>query len=43
MTNYKDYELHPEAYGDVDEIRDYIAADNPDTADRVVIEIFRCQ
>ena len=40
MTDYKSYELHPEAYGDVDEIRGYIAADSPDAADRVVIEIF---
>lgn len=40
MTDYKGYELHPEAYEDVDELRGYIAADNPDAADRVVIEIF---
>jgi toxin ParE1/3/4 len=40
MTYYKGYELHPEAYGDVDEIRDYIASDNPDAADRVVLEVF---
>lgn len=35
-----DYALHPEAYADIDEIREYIAADNPNAADRVVTEIF---
>jgi plasmid stabilization system protein ParE len=40
MTGYDGYELHPEAYEDVDEIRGYIAADNPDAANRVVMEIF---
>jgi plasmid stabilization system protein ParE len=40
VTEYKDYELHPEAYGDIDEIRGYIAADNPDAADRIVIGVF---
>lgn len=40
MTDYKGYELHPEAYEDIDEIRGYIAADSPDAADRVVIDIF---
>jgi len=40
MTDYRGYELHPEAYGDIDELRGYIAADNPDAADRVVIEVF---
>ncbi len=34
------YGLHPEAYDDIDEIRAYIAEDNPDAADRMVIEIF---
>jgi plasmid stabilization system protein ParE len=34
------YALHPEAYNDLDEIREYIADDNPDAADRVVTEIF---
>jgi plasmid stabilization system protein ParE len=34
------YALHPEAYIDIDEIREYIAADNPDAADRMVTEIF---
>jgi plasmid stabilization system protein ParE len=34
------YELHPEAYEDLDDIRGYIAADSPDAANRVVIEIF---
>ena len=32
--------LHPEAYEDLDEIRDYIAQHNPDAADRVITEIF---
>jgi toxin ParE1/3/4 len=32
--------LHPEAYTDLDEIRGYIADDNPDAADRVITEIF---
>lgn len=27
MTEYTGYELHPEAYVDIDEIRGYIAAD----------------
>lgn len=34
------YALHPEAYDDIDEIRAYIAEDNPDAADRTVNEIF---
>jgi len=34
------YALHPEAFTDLDEIRDYIAQDNPDAADRVMSEIF---
>lgn len=34
------YKLHPDAYNDLDDIRGYIAADNPDAADRVIIEIF---
>jgi plasmid stabilization system protein ParE len=33
-------QLHPEAYDDIDEIRAYIAEDNPDAADRMVNEIF---
>jgi plasmid stabilization system protein ParE len=32
--------LHPEAYEDIDEIREYIAEDFPDAADRIVTEIF---
>lgn len=32
--------LHPEAYDDLDDIRGYIAQDNPDAADRVITEIF---
>ena len=34
------YALHPEAYNDIDEIREFIADDSPDAADRVVTEIF---
>jgi len=34
------YALHPEAYEDLDEIRAYIAQDNPDAANRMVNEIF---
>jgi len=32
--------LHPEAYADLNEIWEYIAADNLDAADRVLKEIF---
>jgi plasmid stabilization system protein ParE len=35
-----EYELHPEAYVDLDEIGQYIADDSPDVAKRVVTEIF---
>lgn len=34
------YVLHPEAYRDIAEIWEYIAADNLDSADRVREEIF---
>ena len=34
------YELHPEAYADLDEIRGYIAQSNPDAADRIIAQIF---
>ena len=34
------YALHPEAFADLDEIRDYIAQENPDAADRIMLEIF---
>jgi len=34
------YALHPEAFSDLDEIRDHIARDNPDAAARVITEIF---
>jgi plasmid stabilization system protein ParE len=34
------YALHPEAFNDIDEIRAYIADDNPDAADRMVTEVF---
>jgi len=33
--------LHPEAYADLDEIWEFIAADNLDAADRVRDEIYR--
>jgi plasmid stabilization system protein ParE len=34
------FALHPEAFADLDQIRGYIAQDNPDAADRVMQEIF---
>jgi toxin ParE1/3/4 len=34
------YALHPEAIADLDDIREYIAEDSPDAADRVITEIF---
>lgn len=34
------YAFHPEAFNDLDDIRSYIAQDNPDAADRLVSEIF---
>jgi len=34
------YALHPEAFADLDDIRDYIAQENPDAADRVLSEVF---
>jgi len=34
------FSLHPEAYSDIDEIRDDLADQNPNAADRVVTEIF---
>jgi plasmid stabilization system protein ParE len=34
------YKLHSEAFHDIDEIRAYIAEDDPDAADRVVTAIF---
>jgi plasmid stabilization system protein ParE len=34
------YALHPEAFADLDEIRDYIAQENPDAADRIILDIF---
>ena len=35
-----EYALHPEALTDLDGIREYIAEDSPDAADRVITEIF---
>ena len=32
--------LHPEAYADLNDIWEYIAADNLDAADRVIEEIY---
>jgi plasmid stabilization system protein ParE len=34
------YALHPEAFIDLDDIREQIAEDNPDAADRVIAEVF---
>jgi plasmid stabilization system protein ParE len=34
------YQLHPEAYADLDAIREYMAEDNPAAAARVIIDIF---
>ena len=34
------YALHPEAFIDLDEIREHIAEDSPDAADRVITDIF---
>jgi hypothetical protein len=34
------YVLHPKAFADLDDIRDYIAQENPDAADGVMAEIF---
>jgi plasmid stabilization system protein ParE len=34
------YALHPEAFIDLDDIREYIAGDHPDAADGVITEIF---
>ena len=34
------FKLHPEALEDLDEIWEFIAADNLDAADRVMVEIF---
>ena len=34
------YVLHPDAFADLDEIREYIALNGPDAADRVIDEIF---
>jgi plasmid stabilization system protein ParE len=34
------YAFHPEAFTDLDDIREYIAEDNPAAADKLVDEIF---
>lgn len=34
------FALHPEAFTDLDNIREFIAEDNPNAADRVITEIF---
>jgi toxin ParE1/3/4 len=36
-----EYAFHPQARDDLGEIWDYIAADNPDAADRIVTEILK--
>ena len=33
------YALHPEAFIDLDDIREHIAEDNPDATDRVITGI----
>jgi toxin ParE1/3/4 len=33
------FRLHPEAFTDLNDIRDYIAQENPDAADRIMSEI----
>jgi toxin ParE1/3/4 len=35
------YELHPEAFTDIDEIAAYIGQDSPEAAHRVVDELYR--
>ena len=40
MSSIQPYALHPEAFNDIDEIREYVAEDSPDAADRMVTEIF---
>jgi hypothetical protein len=39
VLRWTSYGLHPEAYDDIDAIREYITGDNPDATDRVVTEI----
>jgi plasmid stabilization system protein ParE len=34
------FALHPEAFADLDDIREFIAEGSPDAADRVITEIF---
>lgn len=34
------YALHPEAFADLYDIREFIAHDSPDAADRLITEIF---
>lgn len=34
------FALHPDAFADIDEIREHIANDSPDAADRVIDELF---
>jgi plasmid stabilization system protein ParE len=40
LSPIKLFALHPYAYNDIDEIREFIADDNSDAADRVVTEVF---
>jgi toxin ParE1/3/4 len=34
------FAVHPDAFADIDEIREHIANDSPDAADRVIDELF---
>jgi toxin ParE1/3/4 len=34
------YALHPDAFADLEEIREFIAQHNPDAAERIIAEIF---
>jgi toxin ParE1/3/4 len=34
------YALHPEAFADLNDIREFVAQDNPTAADRFITEIF---
>ena len=38
-----EFALHPEAFADLDRIREYISNDHPDAADRVITELFEAK
>jgi plasmid stabilization system protein ParE len=40
VTLSSGFALHPKAFEDLDEIRSFLAQQNPDAADRVISEIF---